>query len=53
MGEGNLAVGVIVLIVLAVPTLFQVVFQGIERRKQHHEILERLDRLEERTSAQG
>ena len=48
-----MAIGIVVLIVLAVPTLFQVITQGIERRKQHQEILERLERLEAKAAGQS
>ncbi|UCH83168.1 MAG: hypothetical protein JSW50_11980 [Candidatus Latescibacterota bacterium] len=48
-----MAIGVIVLIVLAVPTLFQLVVQGGERRRQHNEILARLDRIESKMTGSG
>jgi hypothetical protein len=39
-------IGVSLLVILAIPTLAQVIVQGIQRRKEHYELLERLDRLE-------
>lgn len=45
-----MAAGITLLIILAVPTLFQVVMGGMERRKQHREILARLERLESKIS---
>ena len=39
-------VGIIVLIVLIGMTLFQVIVQAYHRRKEHREVLERLERLE-------
>ena len=48
----DLGIGITLLVILAVPTLFQVVVQGIERRKQHKELLERINRLEAKIGGQ-
>jgi len=38
--------GIVLIIVLAVPTLFQVAKLAIEQKKRHAEIVERLEKLE-------
>jgi hypothetical protein len=38
--------GIVLLIVLAVPILFQVVKLAIDQKKRHDEVVERLERLE-------
>ena len=38
--------GITLIIIILVPVLFQVVYSGLESRKQHREILERLRQLE-------
>ena len=39
-------VGITILVVIAVVILSQLLMQGFERRREHREILARLDRLE-------
>ena len=39
-------VGIIVLVVLAVPVFFQVVKLAVDQKRRHVEIVERLERLE-------
>jgi hypothetical protein len=46
-------VGIAILVVIAVVTLAQVLLQGSERRKQHQEITDRLDRLEAERRGKG
>jgi hypothetical protein len=39
-------VGIVVLIIIGAVTLGQLFMQGTERRKEHKELLDRLDRME-------
>ena len=42
------SIGITIIVILLVPTLFQVVISSIKQEKRHKEIIERLDKLEEK-----
>ena len=42
-------VGITILVIIGVVILSQLLLQGSERRKEHREILERLDELKSKT----
>ena len=46
-------VGITILVIIAVVILSQLLMQGSERRREHREILARLDRLESRRESSG
>ena len=43
----HINIGITVLIILLVPVLFQVVYQGIRQETRHKEILKRMEELED------
>jgi hypothetical protein len=43
-----MSVGITILVIIGVVILSQLLMQGFERRKEHREILARLDELESR-----
>jgi hypothetical protein len=45
--EEKMAIGVTVLIILAVPTIFQIVKLSIDQKNRHDEIINRLNKIEE------
>ncbi len=46
-----MSVGIVLLIVLAVPTLFQVVMSSYKQKQRHDELIERINKLEEKLGA--
>jgi hypothetical protein len=47
----NMGIGIVLLIVIAVPAFFQIVMLARDQRRRHAEILERLERLEGKLGA--
>ncbi len=46
-------VGITFLVIIGVVILSQLLLQGTQRRKEHHQLLDRLDRLESKLGSSG